>query len=119
MNYKYFLAAFLTLNSLALHAQTRWFEVELMIFQRNVALSSQTENLSQDNIKLNFSRSIPLLKIPKSTNCAPNSSCLSQNVPLLINKSEFNSKQTGFVLLDNSQLQLTKQRQSLSRQSVI
>lgn len=115
MNYKYLLALFLMLNSLALQAETRWFEVELLIFKRNVTLSSQTENLSQDNIQLNFSRSIPLLKIPKSTDCSPEVSCLSQNIPMLVNKNQFNSQKTGFVLLNNSQLQLKKQRENLMR----
>ena len=115
MNYKYFLMAFLMLNSLALHAQPRWFEVELLLFERNVKLADQIENLSQDNIKLNFSRSIPLLKIPTNKDCAVGSSCLSDNISVLVNKAQFNSAQTGFVLLDNSHLQLTAQRQSLKK----
>ncbi|AGH81290.1 hypothetical protein PCNPT3_06760 [Psychromonas sp. CNPT3] len=103
------------LNSLTLHAQTRWFEVELLLFERNVKLSDQTENLGQDNIKLDFSRSIPLLKIPTNVDCTPGRSCLAKNISVLVNKAKFNSAQTGFVLLSNSRLQLAAQRLSLKR----
>ena len=126
MNYRLLLPLILLFSTLSIHAEERWFEVELLLFQRNVDINDVKEDFSIKDSIVNTDKSIPLLKMQKDTLCDINEkmqnngqeNCVQKKLsrlPVLVNNSIFDSENNGFKLLDNDQLQLTPQRKKLEQ----
>ncbi len=115
MNYRLLIALILVSTAFSSHAQERWFEVELLLFQRNLDMQTVKEDLAVKNISIDSSSSIPLLNTAVHESCALGASCAQTQVPVLIDEQHFAAQANGFVLLNHDQLQLTEQRQKLQR----
>lgn len=115
MNYRRLVAILFTVTSLSAQAEQRWFEVELLLFQRNVDIQNINEHLSSEQIVVDTSNSIELLKASKSLLCLEGESCLSRANPTVISATEFSTEDNNFVQLASSQLQLTDQRLKLEQ----
>ena|GEM_PF-441831 len=109
MNYRLLLPLILLCTSFSSQAQERWFEIELLLFQRNVAFNDIKEDLATEDAGVDSSNSIPLL----TAQCAAQQSCLHNQNPVLISSEQFDSAANNFQLLDNAQLQFSEQRQKL------
>jgi len=100
-------------TSLSAQAEQRWFEVELLMFQRNVDIQNITEHLSSEQIQIDTSNSINLLKASPAPGCLDQQGCFSSSNPTVIGSAQFNAP--GFKRLGSSRLQLTTQRKNLER----
>lgn len=115
LNYRLLIALILVSTAFSSSAEERWFEVELLLFQRNTDMQTVKEDLAVEDISIDSSSSIPLLKTAVNESCALDTSCAHTRVPLLIDDQQFASQANGFVLLSNDRLQLTEQRNRLQR----
>lgn len=115
MTYRLILPFTLLLSSLSATAADRWFEVELLLFQRNVELENVNEHLGNDQINIDLSKSIPLIKTQTPLDCLPSQQCLAKKNALLISDELFDRQTNHFKKLNNNQLQLSAQRDTLSR----
>ena len=61
LNYKRLLPLILLCASASINAETRWFEVELLLFERNAEINSTQESLIVKDAFADTSNSIPLL----------------------------------------------------------
>jgi len=113
LNYKRLAALFFAVTSLSAQAEQRWFEVELLMFQRDVDIQSITEHLSSEQIMVDTSNSVSLLRAAKTGTCLTGQNCFSNSNPTVIGGSQFAA--TGFKRLGSSRLQLTTQRKSLEK----
>ena len=115
MNYKTLAALFLTVTSLSVQAEQRWFEVELLLFERNTNIQDITEQLSSDEITVDTSNSINMLKANRASSCIVGEVCLSQPNPTVINNASFDSAGNNFKRLGSSHLQFVAQRERLEK----
>ncbi|MCP4324269.1 MAG: hypothetical protein GY787_20910 [Alteromonadales bacterium] len=115
MNYRTLVALFITVASLSVQAEQRWFEVELLIFERNAEIDDINEHLSSDKISIDTENSISLLEPIRTSICIEGETCLSKENPTIITGSVFDSEGNNFQRLDKSRLQLVKQREKLQR----
>jgi hypothetical protein len=100
-------------SAFSISAQERWFEVELLLFKRTVDLKDVKEDLTINKNIVDSRDTLPLLKTAINGLCVQSSPCFNKKIPLLINDAQFDSQGNGFQLLDNSQLQLSQQREKL------
>lgn len=89
-------------SSFSASAEERWFEVEVLLFQRNISFEKISEKLSDDRLFLNTDNSISMLNATGGTN------------PVVISAQQFDQNANNFILLDSSHLQLTAQRKKLA-----
>lgn len=115
MKYRTLTALLLSFTSFSTIAEQRWFEVELLLFQRNAEIESFSEQLASKEIFVDTSNSISLLKSNKSTPCIADVNCLSKPNSVVITRSEFDSSGNSFKLLGNSHLELVAQRERLEK----
>lgn len=115
LNYRLLLPLVLLCTSFSSRAEDRWFEIELLLFQRNTDINDISETLALKKIKVNTINSVPLLKTIDNQFCTAETQCLHQQNPVLINSALFDSENNGFELLDNSHLLLTEQREKLQQ----
>lgn len=115
MNYRLLLPLILLCTAFSSSAEERWFEVELLLFQRNTDIKAIKEELAVKDIIIDTSNSIPLLQPEENNLCIEGTSCLDKKVPVLIDETQFASQANGFQRLDNEQLQLTTQREKLKK----
>ena len=115
MNYRLLLPFLLLCSAFPAQAQERWFEVELLLFQRNVDIEDIKEDLAAENISVETANSISLFKTQANNLCVAGAPCLHESNPVLINRALFDSQANAFQLLDASHLQLTAQREKLAR----
>jgi hypothetical protein len=113
LNYRTLVALFLSVSTLSVHAEQRWFEVELLVFERNTDIQDLKEHLSSQEIEVNTENSISLLAPIKTNTCVQGEPCLSKRNPAVITGTVFDSQGNSFKRLDSSHLQLTKQREKL------
>lgn len=97
------------------HAEQRWFEVELLLFERNTDIQSFNEQLTSQDLSVDSSNSISILKTKKSAQCLQVENCLSQSNPTVITNSEFDYAGNNFKRLSNSHLELVAQRERLEK----
>jgi len=114
LNYKLLLPALLL--GTALPAQARWFEIELLAFKRNAPMDVQKEDLVRENLHIDTSNSVPLLRTETDNVCShlQDTSCIFNQVPMLIDRSQFASNENGFTYVSNGNLRLRNQRKKLS-----
>ncbi|WP_354625601.1 peptidoglycan binding protein CsiV [Psychromonas sp. MME2] len=115
MNYRLILPLILLLHAFPASAEERWFEIELLLFQRNVKLQDVSEHLTNDNINIDLSNSIPLIKTETALDCYETTTCLHVSHPVLIDSTLFDSENNNFQRLTNGQLQLSVEREKLNR----
>lgn len=113
MTYKYLLPFVLIFTSLSSSAEKRWFEVELLLFQRNVNIKDIKEVLATENIAIDSSKSIELIKTRNNFECIENKPCLHKKNPPLIEAYQFASLENDFIRLDNKLLQLSALHEKL------
>jgi len=100
-------------TSFSTQAEQRWFEVELLMFQRNVDIQNITEHLSSEQLLVDTSNSIKLLKAPTTDACLEGQTCYASSNPTVIGGAQ--SAATDFKRLGSSRLQLTPQRKNLEK----
>ncbi|PKF61095.1 hypothetical protein CW745_12365 [Psychromonas sp. psych-6C06] len=115
MNYKILIALFLASASLTSQAEQRWFEVELLVFERNTPIQDINEHLSSQEIVVDTGNSISILNAEREAVCVEGETCLSKANPTVITKSFFDAQGNNFRRLDSSQLQLIEQREKLKK----
>ena len=115
LNYRLLLPLILLFVTFSSCAEERWFEVELLLFQRNTDIKAVKEDLAVKDIIIDTSNSVPLLQLQENNLCIEDSSCLHKEIPLLIDESQFATQTNGFQLQSNEQLQFTVQRDKLKR----
>lgn len=104
MNYKLFLPIMLLCSSFSASAEERWFEVEVLLFQRNTSLEKAGEKLSDDLLAVDTSNSTSMLKV----------NATGETNPVVISAQQFDQNANNFILLDSSHLQFTEQRKKLA-----
>ncbi|WP_157823276.1 peptidoglycan binding protein CsiV [Psychromonas sp. MB-3u-54] len=104
MNYKLFLPIMLLCSSFSANAEERWFEVEVLLFQRNISLEKIAEKLSDDLIAVDTSSSTSMLKV----------NAMDEPNPVIISAQQYDHNANNFILLDSSHLQLSAQREKLA-----
>ena len=118
MNCRYLLslliAATCSLNAQAESTNSdRWFDVELLVFKRNVDIHKISEQLDQNNVYLKQRDRLEVLKAEKITNCITDQLCLHAQNPIEITNNEIVNGGHRLKLLDKSHLELTEQRKKL------
>lgn len=118
MNCRYLLslliAATYSLNVQADSTNTdRWFDIELLVFKRNVDIHKISEQLDQNNVYLKQRNRLEVLKAQEITNCTTEQPCLHAQNPIQITKNQIVSGGHRLKLLDKSHLKLTEQRKKL------
>jgi len=98
----------------AASSSDRWFDVELLVFKRNVDIQNFSEQLDQNNVYLKKRARLDVFKAPPATDCFDETKpCLHQQIPVEITANEVVKGNHRLRLLDNSHLQLIEQRQTL------
>ena len=115
LNYRLLLPLILLCTTSAISAEERWFEIELLLFQRNMDIKAVKEDLIIKNSMIDSSSSTRLLKTEVNNLCVEGSPCLHKKIPVLIDNTQFDAQANGFQRLDNEQLQLTPQREKLKK----
>jgi len=113
LNYRLFLPLLLLANIFSVNAEERRFEIELLVFQRNIDIKDMKEKFSTEPLLLDTQETISMLNALPNKNCIQNEACLHKANPVIIDESFFNDVDNGFEFLDSSHLQLIKQRQKL------
>ena len=77
----------------------------------------QNEELARNNLNIDTSNSIPLLRTETDNVCShlQDSSCIYKQAPLLVAKDQFASAENGFKYVSNGNLRLRNQRKKLSQ----
>ena len=114
MNLKKLLPIILAFISVSTIAETRWFEVEVLLFERNVDMSKLAENIPAEHKDIDESKRINVIIPQYNKHCVKGSPCLHQAGPIVMNKYNFN-KNSKFRRVPESQLHLIKQRQRLHK----
>lgn len=114
MNFKKLLPLALILTSFSTLAETRWFEVEVLLFERNIDMNKFIESIPSEHKDIDVSNRINLIIPQYNKNCIKNMPCLHQKSPVLMNEYNFN-KNTKFTNVEKSELKLTKQRLRLNK----
>jgi len=117
LNYRLLLPLILMCTTFASHAEERWFEIELLLFQRNADFNDIKEDLATENASVDSSNSISLLTAQLNEPCSSEQPCLHKQNPVLISSEQFDSAANNFQLLENTQLQFSAQRQKLQNHS--
>jgi len=69
LNYRLLLPLILASTVFSVHAEERWFEVELLLFQRNTDITSTKEELVVKNHSIDTRKSIPLFNTTLEDTC--------------------------------------------------
>jgi len=104
LNYKLLLSIIVLCTSFSISAEERWFEVEVLLFQRNISLDKISEKFSDDALFVNTDNSISMLKADPA----------GRSNPVVITSQQFDQQGNNFKMLDSSHLQLMQQRKKLS-----
>ena len=91
----------------------RWFDIELLVFKRNIDIHKISEQLDQNNVYLKQRERLEVFKAPEITDCATEDLCLHQQNPVQITENEIVQGEHRLRLLDSSHLQFTEQLQKL------
>lgn len=113
LNYRLLLPLILICTAFSTNAEERWFEVELLLFQRNIDIQDVKEDLATENITIDSTTSISILKKQLNNLCVAGEPCLHKKNPVLITSNQFDSQGNSFQLLDKDKLQLSPQREKL------
>lgn len=108
MNFRYILPLlFAATCSLSVQAANdRWFDVEILVFKRNVDVQKISEQLDQNNVYLKKQQRLEVLKAKQATNCLAEEPCLHEQNPVQISSNEMASEGHRLQLLSSSHLKL-------------
>lgn len=81
-----FFAATCSLNAQA--AGGRWFDVEILVFKRNVDVQDNSEQLDQNNVYLKQRERLEVIKANPVTSCLPEQPCLHQQNPVRLTDAQ-------------------------------
>ena len=95
MNLRYILslllAATCSLNVQA--AGDRWFDVEILVFKRNVDVQDNSEQLDQNNVYLKQRERLEVIKASPATSCLAGEPCLHQQNPVRLTDAQMQDGQ--------------------------
>jgi len=100
----------------SLHIQAagdRWFDVEILVFKRNVDVQKLSEQLDQNNVYLKKRDRLEVLKAKQATNCLDDSPCLHEQNPVQITDAEMVSGGHRLQRLSSHHLRLKSQLNQL------
>jgi hypothetical protein len=96
----------------------RWFEVELLVFKRNVDIQKISEQLDQNNVYLKKRDRLEVFKAAQLTTCSLDNLCLHSQLPVQIGANDIIKGDHRIKLLDSSHLELIQQRRNLEANSL-
>ena len=113
MNCRYLLsllvAATCSLNVQAASSDgDRWFDVEILVFKRNVDIQKISEQLDQKNVYLKKREQLDLFKAEQVADCLAGEVCLHKKNPVEITKAQIVNNQR-IKLLKSSHWKLKEQ----------
>lgn len=118
LNFRYIFSIILiasySLGSLA-SAEDRWFDVELLVFKRNVDVNNVSEQLDQNDVYLKQVNRLEVFKAKPVTDCMTDKPCLHEKNPVQITNKQIVKGGHRLQRLDSSHLKLLKQRKSLDK----
>jgi len=90
LNFRYIIpalvAATCTLNAQA--AGGRWFDVEILVFKRNLDVQKNTEQLDENDVYIKQRERLEVIKAKAVTNCAIDQPCIHQKNPVQLTDNE-------------------------------
>lgn len=114
MNLKKLLPLVLAFTSFSSLAETRWFEVEVLLFERNIDMNKLVESIPSEHKDINERKRINLIIPQYNKNCIKNMPCLHQKSLVVMNQYNFN-KNTKFLRVSEAEFKLTKHRLRLNK----
>lgn len=118
LSFRYIFVLILTAScsySSLVTAADRWFDIELLVFKRNVDVNDINEQLDQNNVYLKQRDRQEVFKAKQVTECFADKPCLHQKNPVEITNNEIVIGSHRIQRLDSSHLQLLKQREKLNK----
>lgn len=93
----------------------RWFDVELLVFKRNVDIQDLSEQLDEENVYLKQRERLQVLKAKPATPCIQGDACLHEKNPVVIGSQQMQTRGHRLQRLDSSHLKLVEQRERLEK----
>ncbi|MEJ6077748.1 peptidoglycan binding protein CsiV [Vibrio sp. 1-Bac 57] len=90
-------------------AGDRWFDVEILVFKRNVDVQKLSEQLDQNNVYIKKRDRLEVLKAKQATNCLGDNPCLHEQNPVQITDEQMVSGGHRLQRLSSNHLQLKSQ----------
>ena len=105
MNLRYILPLLIaTTCSFNVQAGDRWFDVEIIVFKRNVDVQNSSEQLDQNNVYLKQRDRLEVIKAAPATNCLAGEPCLHKQNPVQITDNEMVKEGNRLILLKGLRL---------------
>lgn len=105
MNLRYILPLLIaTTCSFNVQAGDRWFDVEIIVFKRNVDVKNTSEQLDQNNVYLKQRDRLEVIKAAPATNCLAGEPCLHKQNPVQITDNEMVKEGNRLILLKGLRL---------------
>jgi hypothetical protein len=86
LNYRIIIPLLLLLNVFSVNAEERIFEIEILVFQRNIDINDMKEKFSTEPLLLDTQESVVMLNTFPNKGCKNNDSCLHKANPVVITK---------------------------------
>jgi len=117
LNFRYILPLLFAVTcSLSVQAASdRWFDVEILVFKRNVDVQKISEQLDQNDVYLKKQQRLEVLKAKQATDCLAQEPCLHEQNPVQITNEQMTSKGHRLQRLDSSHLKLKSELGRLER----
>ena len=90
-------------------AGDRWFDVEILVFKRNVDVQKLSEQLDQNNVYIKKRDRLEVLKAKQATNCLGDNPCLHEQNPVQITDAQMISGGHRLQRLSSNHLRLKSQ----------
>ena len=105
MNLRYILPLLIaTTCSFNVQAGDRWFDVEIIVFKRNVDVKNTSEQLDQNNVYLKQRDRLEVIKAQPATSCISGQPCLHKQNPVQITDNEMVKEGNRLILLKGLRL---------------
>ncbi|MEL0658434.1 CsiV family protein [Psychromonas arctica] len=105
MNLRYILPLLIaTTCSFNVQAGDRWFDVEIIVFKRNVDVKNTSEQLDQNNVYLKQRDRLEVIKAEPATSCLAGQPCLHKQNPVQITDNEMVKEGNRLILLKGLRL---------------
>ena len=105
MNLRYILPLLIaTTCSFNVQAGDRWFDVEIIVFKRNVDVQNSSEQLDQNNVYLKQRDRLEVIKADPATSCLDGEPCLHKQNPIQITNNEMVKEGNRLILLKGLRL---------------
>jgi len=105
LNLRYILPLLIaTTCSFNVQAGDRWFDVEIIVFKRNVDVQNSSEQLDQNNVYLKQRDRLEVIKADPATSCLDGEPCLHKQNPIQITNNEMVKEGNRLILLKGLRL---------------